>query len=149
MRHVRETYGPDETERLGEEMAARLRPGDVVALTGEIGAGKTCLTRGLARGVGSLTAASSPTFVLTHRHELDGASHVLYHLDLYRLDSADELEDIGGADVLHGDDICVVEWAERADGLLPVDAFRIHIDCLDGDARRLTVKGPRKLLPGD
>ncbi|MAF09259.1 tRNA (adenosine(37)-N6)-threonylcarbamoyltransferase complex ATPase subunit type 1 TsaE [Candidatus Poribacteria bacterium] len=130
-------------------MAARLRPGDVVALTGEIGAGKTCLTRGLARGVGATTAARSPTFVLMHRHELDGASHVLYHLDLYRLDSADELEDIGGADVLHGDDICVVEWAERADDLLPADVFRVHIECLDGDARRLTVTGPRRLLPDD
>lgn len=128
-------------------MAARLRPGDVVALTGEIGAGKTCLTRGLARGLASTTAVSSPTFVLVHRHELRAASHALYHLDLYRLDSSDELEDIGGAELLHGRDICVVEWAERAGDLLPDDTFRVRIESLGEDARRFVVDGPRLLFP--
>lgn len=141
-----ETFSPEQTERLGEEIGSRLRPGDVVALTGVIGAGKTCLTRGLARGLGSTTPVTSPTFVLAHRHELANAPHSLYHLDLYRLDSGDELEDIGGGDLLHGGDVCVIEWAERAGDFLPADTFHVDIDCLDDDARRLTLWGPRQLV---
>ncbi len=127
-------------------MASQLRPGDVVALIGDIGAGKTCFTRGLARGLGSTTPACSPTFVLVHRHELTTGAHALYHLDLYRLDSEDELDDIGGGDLLHGDDICVVEWAERAGDLLPDAAFRVCFESTGPSSRRLTVTGPRPLL---
>ena len=117
----------------------------MVALTGDIGAGKTCFTRGVARGLGAITPVSSPTFVLIHRHDLSGASHSLYHLDLYRLDYDDELEDVGGVELLHSGDICVIEWAERAESLLPSDAFHVRIDCLDGDGRRLCFTGPREL----
>ncbi len=146
MRAVRDTHSPEETECLGESIGSRLRPGDVLALTGDIGAGKTCFTRGLARGLRSATPASSPTFVLVHRHELADAAHALYHLDLYRLDSEDELEDIGGGDLLHGDDICVVEWAERAPGLLPENAFRVRVESLGPSSRRLVVDGPRAIV---
>jgi tRNA threonylcarbamoyladenosine biosynthesis protein TsaE len=78
---------------------------------------------------------------------LAGLPHALYHLDLYRLDSAEELEDIGGGDLLHGGDICVVEWAERAGDLLPDDTFRVRIESLGEDARRFVVDGPRLLFP--
>ena len=115
-------------------------------MIGDIGAGKTCFTRGLARGLGSTTPASSPTFVLVHRHELASAPYALYHLDLYRLHSAEELEDIGGADLLHGPDICVVEWADRAGDLLPATTFVVQIESLGPSSRRFAVTGPRALL---
>ena len=149
MRASCETHSPEETERLGERIASRLQPGDVVALTGDIGAGKTCFTRGLARGLGSTTPASSPTFVLVHRHDLPRPGSALYHLDLYRLDSEDELEDIGGRELMYGPDICVVEWAERAAGLIPDGAFTMRIELLGLTSRRFAVSGPRSILDED
>lgn len=119
-----ETHNPEETERLGERIGRSLEPGSVVALIGELGAGKTVLTKGIARGLGVSDLVHSPTFTLIHEH--DGRLPV-YHFDLYRLDSPDQLEDLGAESYFYGDGVSVVEWAEKAKDALPPDRLEIRI----------------------
>lgn len=140
MRRTLATHSADETERLGASIGTRLRGGDVIALTGDLGAGKTCLTRGIARGMGiDPDVVSSPTFVLIHQYaappgcgDLPGP---LVHIDLYRLDSPDEFEDIGGEEAFSNDTVCVIEWAERIDALLPDSTLRIAIRLTGEESR--------------
>ena len=101
-----------ETEALGERLAARLRPGDVIAYTGDLGAGKTAFTRGLARGLGVADRVTSPTFTIVNEYE--GGRLPLFHFDLYRMDSPEELFDIGWEDYLARGGVCAVEWSEHA-----------------------------------
>ena len=103
-----------ETEALGERLAARLRPGDVIAYTGDLGAGKTAFTRGLARGLGVADRVTSPTFTIVNEYE--GGRLPLFHFDLYRMDSPEELFDIGWEDYLARGGVCAVEWSEHAEG---------------------------------
>ncbi len=98
------------TTRLGELLGGLLQPGDVVVLSGDLGAGKTCLTGGVARGLGDARPVTSPTFTIMCVH--DGGRIPLYHFDLYRLESVDGLDDIGLYDALDGDGACLVEWGE-------------------------------------
>ncbi len=100
-----------ETQELGRLMAGALEPGDVLVLTGDLGAGKTQLTKGIARGLGIDDEVTSPTFALEAIHE--GGRMPLYHFDLYRLHDADELGDVGLWDVLGADGVCVIEWGEQ------------------------------------
>lgn len=102
----------EETERLGAELAARLPAGSVVAFTGDLGAGKTAFVRGIARGLGIAERVTSPTFTIVNEYE--GGSRPLFHFDLYRLESSDELFEIGWEDYLARGGICAVEWSERA-----------------------------------
>ena len=128
-----------DTEALGERLAKRLRPGDVVAFTGTLGMGKTALTRGLARGLGCRGRVTSPTFTIVN--EYDGETP-LYHFDMYRLSSSDELYDIGWDDYLARGGVCAVEWSERVADALPEDAVRVDIARGDGDEGRvITVTG--------
>ncbi len=127
-----------ETEALGEKLAGRLRPGDVVALYGDLGAGKTALVRGLARGLGCRGRVSSPTFTIVN--EYPGAVPML-PFDEYRLGRADELFDIGWEDYLARDGICVVEWSENVPGAFYGDEIRVHIDKLSENERTITVEG--------
>jgi tRNA threonylcarbamoyladenosine biosynthesis protein TsaE len=119
------THSPDETVALGRELAKRFRPGDCLALIGNLGAGKTCLVRGLAEGLGCDAAlVSSPTYVLLQ--EYPGAVS-LYHLDLYRMvDPAAELADLGLEEML-AEGVVAIEWAERALEALPRPLHEIHI----------------------
>lgn len=116
----------EETERLGAELAARLPAGSIVAFTGDLGAGKTAFVRGMARGLGIADRVTSPTFTIVNEYE--GGSRPLFHFDLYRLESADELFEIGWEDYLARGGICAVEWSERAveamDGCVQVDIRR-------------------------
>ena len=105
------TSSPEETRALGRVLAGALRPGDVLVLTGDLGAGKTQLTKGIACGLGVQGEVTSPTFALEAVHE--GGRMPLYHFDLYRLHDADELGDAGVWDVLGGDGACVIEWGEQ------------------------------------
>jgi tRNA threonylcarbamoyladenosine biosynthesis protein TsaE len=132
-----ETTGADETERLGQRLAQPMRGGDVIALSGELGSGKTTFTQGVARGLGIHASVTSPTFVLVNRHRApDG--RVLQHADCYRLANApSEMWDIGLADLYEGDDIVVIEWADRIPGLLPDDYLEIAFAYLDEHRRRL------------
>ena len=105
-----ESRSPDETREIGERLAARLGAGDVVACIGELGAGKTCLIQGLARGLGVTSEVTSPTFVLVNQYR---GRLPVYHLDAYRTLSLTELADIGVEEMLHGDGVTVVEWADK------------------------------------
>ncbi|ADJ26425.1 protein of unknown function UPF0079 [Dehalogenimonas lykanthroporepellens BL-DC-9] len=113
------------TRRLGYLLGEILEPGDVLFLTGPLGAGKTTLTQGIARGLGISAEVMSPTFVLMR--ELQGRL-ALYHIDLYRLDDLSEIADLGLDDYFYGDGVTVVEWADRAEALLPEERLAIVID---------------------
>ena len=126
------TGSEEETERVGEQLARQLRPGTVVLLYGELGAGKTALVRGLARGLGAPTAAvSSPTFTLIQ--DYSGTDVTLYHVDLYRV-SPPELDELGLEELVSGDGIVAIEWAERWAGR-PDDVCEVWIEHA-GDERR-------------
>ena len=107
----------EETIRHGERLGATLRSGDILALTGDLGAGKTHLTKGIVRGVGCDAEVSSPTFSLVHEYQ--GGRLPIFHFDLYRLDDPSELIGIGWEDYLEADGVCVVEWADKFPGALP------------------------------
>ena len=114
-----------ETEELGAQLAARLRPGDVVAYTGDLGAGKTAFTRGIARGLGIPERVTSPTF--TSVNEYEGGRLPLFHFDLYRLGDPEELFDIGWEDYLARGGVCAVEWSENVAGALEDEPIRVDI----------------------
>jgi len=127
------THSPEETIELGVHLGEIARPGNVFLLSGNLGVGKTCLTQGIARGLGSPDNALSPTFVLMR--EIHGRLP-LYHIDLYRLDRLDEIADLGLDDYLYGQGLCVIEWAEKGLGVLPLEHLMIKIS-YSGDFERL------------
>jgi tRNA threonylcarbamoyladenosine biosynthesis protein TsaE len=122
------THNPEETQNLGLRLGEIARPGDIYLLSGNLGVGKTCLTQGIARGLGSQEYALSPTFVLMR--EIHGRLP-LYHIDLYRLDRIEEIADLGLDDYLYGNGLCVIEWAEKGLNVLPLEHLMIKIDYLD------------------
>jgi tRNA threonylcarbamoyladenosine biosynthesis protein TsaE len=131
------THSETETEALGATLGRLLRPGDVLALVGDLGAGKTCLTRGIARGLGIDEPVTSPTFILVAEY-LTSAGFPLYHADCYRLEqAAAEAQAIGLDELLLDAGVAVVEWAERIEPLLPADHLRISLSVLDENRREL------------
>jgi len=129
---------PAETEALGERLAARLGPGTVVAFTGDLGAGKTAFTRGLARGLGVTERVTSPTFTIVNEYE---GRLPLFHFDMYRLGGEEELFDIGWEDYLARGGVCAVEWSENIAGALE-DCIRVDIRRGTHDDQRLiTIEG--------
>ena len=131
-----------ETEALGERLAAVLTPGAVVAYRGGLGMGKTAFTRGLAKGLGYTGRVTSPTFTIVNEYE--GGRLPLFHFDMYRLGSSEELFDIGWEDYLARGGVCAVEWSENVDDALEGDVIRVDIRRGDReDQRRITVSnGP-------
>ena len=133
------TASPAETEALGEKIAGKLKKGDVVALFGGMGMGKTALTRGIARGFGVAEGVSSPTFALVH--EYDGRLPV-YHFDMYRVTGWDDLYSTGFFDYLDSGGVLVVEWSENIEGALPENAVRITLAPGSSEnEREITVEG--------
>lgn len=133
----------EQTRGLGERIGALLRPGDVLVLTGDLGAGKTQLTKGIARAMGVTDEVTSPTFALESVHE--GAKMPLYHFDLYRLHDADELGDAGLWDALGGDGPCVIEWGEQfideiGDERLDVYVTRLETEAAPGEEPRREIR---------
>jgi len=128
----------EETVDLGRRLGRAARPGDVLALVGDLGSGKTRLAKGLAEGLGAARAreVTSPTFVLC-REYLDGRIP-FYHLDAYRLRGAADLEAIGSDEIFGGDGLSAVEWADRAPGALPPDHLEIRLEITGPTDRRLT-----------
>ena len=124
-----------ETEHLGECLARKLQPGDVVAYTGDLGAGKTAFTRGLARGLGISQQVTSPTFTIVNEYE--GGRLPLFHFDMYRLTSSDELFDIGWEDYLARGGVCAVEWSENVADALERDTVRVDIRRGGEESRRV------------
>ncbi len=135
------THSATETEALGEQLASRLTGGEVIAYTGDLGAGKTAFTRGLARGLGITDRVTSPTFTIVNEYE--GGRLPLFHFDMYRLSSSDELYDIGWEDYLARGGVCAVEWSEIvSDALEENELIRVDIknECGDDD-RTITITG--------
>jgi tRNA threonylcarbamoyladenosine biosynthesis protein TsaE len=131
------TDGPSGTEAAGAELAASLTPGDVVLVSGELGAGKTTLVRGAARALGVDGPVTSPTFTIGRRY----AGRVpVAHVDLYRLDGLEAEDPALLADYLTSDAIAFVEWPERARGALPPATLSVRIEHLGGDARRIVME---------
>ncbi len=125
------------TEAAGERLAGGLGPGDVVALTGELGAGKTCFVQGLARGLGVDRVATSPTFVLVNEYR---GRLPVHHVDVYRTGSLTELLDLGFSELLDGDGVTVIEWADKIAPLLPARAIHVHIEGVGDEPRRISTR---------
>jgi tRNA threonylcarbamoyladenosine biosynthesis protein TsaE len=134
---LRETNSAAETRALGEELSSSLRPGDVVVLEGELGAGKSELARGIARGLGVRETVTSSSFTILNVYE--SGRYPLYHFDWYRLESADELYELGMDEYLGGDGIAVVEWAERCPEAVPENTIRITLDVTGEESRRIQI----------
>ena len=131
---------PAETEALGAALAGRLKPGAVVAFSGDLGAGKTAFVRGMARGLGISERVTSPTFTIVNEYE--GGRLPLFHFDMYRLGSSDELFDIGWEDYLVRGGVCAVEWSENVSDAMEGDCIRVDIRRGAHDNQRLiTIEG--------
>ena len=131
------TNSAAETRALGEKLASRLKAGDVVVLEGELGAGKSELARGIAKGLGVTETVTSPSFTILNVYESGRCP--LYHFDWYRLESEEELYELGMDEYLGGDGIAVVEWAERCPDAVPENVLRIRLEVTGGESRRITV----------
>ena len=131
------THSVEETIGFGARLAAALERGDVVAISGELGTGKTALVKGIAHGLGVTQDVTSPTFTLIH--EYDGGRLPLYHIDLYRLNSPQQALAIGIEDYLNGSGVTMIEWAEKIESLLPERTTRIRIVSLGETERRIEV----------
>ena len=132
------TNSPEQTEEVGAALSKVLSPGTVIAYRGDLGAGKTAFTRGLARGLGVTDPVTSPTYTIVN--EYLGGRMPLFHFDMYRLHSADDLWDIGWEDYLERGGICAVEWSENVAGAME-DAITVTIEKLGEDSRRITIEG--------
>ena len=141
---VYRTESAAQTEALGRELGARLRPGSVVAFRGGLGMGKTAFTRGLAQGLGCTGRVTSPTFTIVNEYR---GNIPLFHFDMYRLDSSDALFDIGWEDYLDRGGVCAVEWSENVREALPPDAVTVTIArCPENDSwRSITIEGGEPL----
>ena len=132
------TNSPAETEAIGAALGKIVNPGTVIAYRGDLGAGKTAFTRGLAKGLGCREIVTSPTYTIVN--EYLGGRMPLFHFDMYRLRSSDDLFDIGWEDYLDRDGVCAVEWSENVDDAME-DALYITIEKLGEDSRRITLEG--------
>lgn len=132
------TNSPEETERAGDVLGQLTRPGDVIVLTGDLGAGKTHLVQGLASALGAAERVTSPTFNLLLVHP---GPVPLYHFDLYRLEREDELEDIAFYETVEGDGVSAIEWGDRFPASLPHDRLLVEIHREGEQARRFDVDG--------
>ena len=132
------THSPEETEKIGAALAEKMEPGAVIAYRGDLGAGKTAFTRGLARGLGYAEPVTSPTYTIVN--EYLGGRLPLFHFDMYRLHSADDLWDIGWEDYLDRGGVCAVEWSENVTEALE-GAITVSIEKLDDTTRRITIEG--------
>ena len=135
---IYQTNSPEQTEKIGSALAKILSPGTVIAYRGDLGAGKTAITRGLARGLGISAPVTSPTYTIVN--EYLGGRMPLFHFDMYRLHSSDDLWDIGWEDYLERGGVCAVEWSENVADALE-DAITVTIEKLGADTRRITIEG--------
>ncbi len=140
------TTSPDETREVGAALAAVLVPGDVVSLTGDLGAGKTCLVQGAARALGATEPIVSPSFVLVREYR---GTMPIYHVDVYRLDRMQEVIDLGFEDLLDPSGVVFVEWGSAIEALLPDARLEVELTAdPETDARRLVVTGQGPVWAG-
>ncbi len=131
------SHSPERTRALGKTLGENALPGDVFLLVGGLGSGKTCLTQGVLWGLGSDEFARRPTFVLVSQYE---GRHTLYHMDLYRLDTFEEVLDLGLDEMLFGDGVSVVEWADKGAGAFPEDHLLVRLEYVDEETRRISLR---------
>jgi len=132
------SHSAEETRAAGERLGARLDAGAVVACIGELGAGKTCFLQGLARGLGVESPVTSPTFVLINEYR---GRVPVHHLDAYRTESLSEVLDLGIEELMHGDGVTVIEWADKLIPILPTHTIIVTIDGLGDEPRRIVIEG--------
>ena len=132
------THSPEQTEEIGAALGKILSPGTILAYEGDLGAGKTAFTRGLARGLGAADMVTSPTYTIVNEY-LSGRLP-LFHFDMYRLASSDDLWDIGWEDYLERGGVCAVEWSENVADALD-GAIRVRIEKIGDESRRITIEG--------
>jgi len=131
------TTNAEATEAEGERLGRTLGPGAVVALSGELGAGKTCFVQGLVRGLGAAARATSPTFVLVNEYK---GRVPVHHVDAYRTDSMTELIDLGLLEMIGGEGVTLIEWADKLTPLLPPDTIHVHIAGVGDQPRTITIR---------
>ena len=137
---VYETFSPEETYEIGRRMGSEARPGLVITLDGDLGAGKTLFTKGFAEGLGITEPVSSPTFTILLEYE--GGRMPLYHFDVYRIGDPAEMEEVGFDDYIYGDGATLIEWSELIEELIPEEAVRIVMErdaAKSEDYRRITI----------
>ena len=135
---IYETHSPEETEQVGVLLAKKLTPGTVIAFEGDLGAGKTAFTRGLARGLGCTEPVTSPTYTIVN--EYISGKMPLFHFDMYRLRCADDLFDIGWEDYLERGGVCAVEWSENVADAME-NPIRVCISKVGENSRTITITG--------
>ena len=142
--NVFETHSDEETVDLGRRIAATLPPRAVVLLTGNLGAGKTTLAKGIVSGLGAAEPdeVSSPTFTLIHEYQNPATGRLVYHIDLYRLDRPQQVATLGLDEIFDREAVVLIEWGERFPQLLPADRIEIRLEPLTPDTRRITVTTP-------
>ena len=121
-----ESFSPEDTFRVGEQLAKDARPGDIYTLDGDLGVGKTIFTKGMAKGLGIGEPVTSPTFTILQEYE--SGRLPLYHFDVYRIGDPEEMDEIGYEDYFYGQGICLIEWADLIEELIPKEAVRICIE---------------------
>ena len=131
---------PEQTKRLGTRLGRLLRPGDVICLSGDMGAGKTVFSSGIGEGWGADTPLTSPTYNLVHEHHRKADKERLYHLDCYRLNSAEEVETIGLDDILEDNGVVIFEWAERIEDALPDTYLWVDLKVTDVSRRNFFIE---------
>ena len=137
-----ETESPEETLAFAGKVSELLKSGDVVTLDGDLGAGKTVFSKGIAKGLGIDEPVTSPTFIIMQEYE--GGRLPLYHFDVYRIEDPEELYAIGADEYINGSGVCLIEWATQVEEIIPEDAIRVTIvrETEKGDGhRKITVKG--------
>ena len=132
------SHSEEETQKAGFEAASMVKKGSVISLRGSLGAGKTVFAKGFARALGITEAIVSPTFTLVQEYE---GRLKMYHLDLYRLSGEDEFESMGGEDFLYSDGVCLIEWSEKIDDMLPDDTIYVNITIGEDLTRDIEITG--------
>ena len=133
------THSPEETIALGEKIGRRVKGGDIIAYTGDLGSGKTTITRGICIGMGIGDDVTSPTFALVNEYRGENIS--LIHFDMYRINSADDLETTGFFDYMEDDTVLVVEWSENIADELPENCIMVNFERISDNVRKITVDG--------
>jgi tRNA threonylcarbamoyladenosine biosynthesis protein TsaE len=134
---------PEETIALGERIGRRLTRGSVVALKGGLGAGKTCITKGIARGLGIAEEVTSPTYTIISEYQ---GALPLYHIDAYRIGGDEEFEALGAEELLYGEGVSVIEWSERIPRSLPADAVEVELELTAREGRKIRISAPRGFI---
>lgn len=133
-----QTHSSDETIALGEKIGALLKPGDIIAMTGTLAAGKTTITKGIAKALGVKDTITSPTFCLIS--EYAGTKMPLYHMDVYRLDSDEDFINLGVDDMLFGEGVCIIEWSEKVQRELPKTTIWMTITPAEDGTRTIVIE---------